>query len=104
MTTPTTPTHHDHGTDPYAPSPRALRIIAGCGFLLLAACCLATVVAVLVDAVDGDGAAKGFATAAFWTLLAGAVTGVAALIAPRRGLVTAQYLLAVAAPLLALLD
>ncbi|MET7756865.1 hypothetical protein ABZT27_19505 [Streptomyces sp. NPDC005389] len=107
MTTPTTLTDRPHGTDltdPHAPSPRALRVIAGCGFLLLAACFVATVVVVLGDAVEGDGVAKGFVTAAFWTLFAGALTGVAALIAPRKGLVVAEYVLAVTAPVLALMD
>ncbi|MCX4982572.1 hypothetical protein [Streptomyces sp. NBC_00572] len=107
MTTPTDLTDRPHGTDltdPYAPSPRALRVIAGCGFLLLAACFVATFIAVLSDAIQGDGAAKGFVTAAFWTLVVGALTGVAALIAPRKGLVIAQYVLAITAPVLALMD
>ncbi|WP_329281541.1 hypothetical protein [Streptomyces sp. NBC_00691] len=92
------------GIDPYAPSPRALRVVAGCGFLLLAACFVATVVAVLGDAVSGDGVAGGLVTAAFWTLGLGAATGVAALAAPRKGLVIAEYALAITAPLLALMD
>ncbi|MET9538243.1 hypothetical protein ABZY16_12145 [Streptomyces sp. NPDC006553] len=113
MTTPTPPTDRTdrtdrpHGTDltdPHAPSSRALRVVAGFGFLLLAACFVATVMVVLVDAVEGDGAAKGFVTAAFWTLLLGALTGVAALIAPRKGLVIAEYVLAITAPVLALMD
>ncbi|MFE4309280.1 hypothetical protein ACFRR6_24885 [Streptomyces sp. NPDC056891] len=105
MTTlPTDLTDRPHATDPNAPSPGALRVVAGCGFLLLAACFVATVVVVLGDAVEGDGAAKGFVTAAFWTLFLGALTGVAALIAPRKGLVIAEYALAVTAPVLALMD
>ncbi|WP_055601051.1 hypothetical protein [Streptomyces aureus] len=107
MTTPTDRTDRPHGTDltdPYGPSPRALRVLAGCGFLLLAACFLATVVVALGDAMEQNGTSEGFITAAFWTLLLGALTGVAALIAPRKGLVIAEYALAIAAPVLALMD
>ncbi|WP_318212569.1 hypothetical protein [Streptomyces sp. SJL17-1] len=92
------------GTDPYAPSPRALRVIAGLGFVFLAVCYVATIAVVIVDAVEGDGAAKGFVTAGFWALGVGALTGVAALIAPRKGLVIAEYALAITGPVLALMD
>ncbi|MFG2840594.1 hypothetical protein ACGFZH_39325 [Streptomyces zaomyceticus] len=102
-TTPLDPTDApDAG--PYAPSRRALRVVAGCGFLLLAVCFVATVVVVLRDAVEGDGAARGFVTAAFWTLFLGALSGVAALIAPRKDLVIAEYALAIVAPVVALMD
>ncbi|GHG34054.1 hypothetical protein [Streptomyces zaomyceticus] len=100
----TTPLDPTDAPDPYAPSRRALRVVAGCGFLLLAACFVATVMVVLRDAVEGDGAARGFVTAAFWTLFLGALSGVAALIAPRKGLVIAEYALAIVAPVVALMD
>ncbi|MFH8711806.1 hypothetical protein OHB11_17000 [Streptomyces zaomyceticus] len=100
----TTPLDPAEALDPYAPSRRALRVVAGCGFLLLAACFVATVVVVLGDAVEGDGAARGFVTAAFWSLGLGAATGVAALVEPRKGLVIAEYALALLGPVLALMD
>ncbi|WP_406060870.1 hypothetical protein OG462_24935 [Streptomyces sp. NBC_01077] len=87
-----------------APNTRALRLTAAGGFLFLAVCFVATVVVVLEDAIGGDGAATGFITAGFWGLGLGALAGVAALIAPRKGLVIAQYTLAITAPLLALMD
>ncbi|MFI9213036.1 hypothetical protein ACIGW7_33520 [Streptomyces sp. NPDC053253] len=86
------------------PTPLALRLTAGGGLLLLAACLVATFMITLVDAVQGDGRGGIFITAGFWALLAGAVVGVAALIVPRRGLVIAQYCLAMGGPFLALLD
>ncbi|MEU2119382.1 hypothetical protein ABZ567_27890 [Streptomyces sp. NPDC016459] len=104
MATPTDRLHGTDLTDPDTPGPRALRVIAGCGFLLLAACFVATVVLVLGDAIEGDGVAQGFVTAALWALVLGALTGVAALIAPRKGLVIAEYALAITAPVLALMD
>ncbi|MFH9723073.1 hypothetical protein ACH4M4_08890 [Streptomyces sp. NPDC017254] len=99
----TTPADLTGPTDPNAPSPRSLRVIAGCGFLLLAACLVATVVVVLEGAIGGDDVVPGFATAAFWALCLGALVAVAALIAPRRGLVIAEYSLAITAPLLAVI-
>ncbi|MFF5923085.1 hypothetical protein ACFY8C_32935 [Streptomyces flavochromogenes] len=89
--------------DRNAPSSRSLRVIAGCGFLFLAACFVATVVVVLVSAFGGDDVAGGFVTAAFWTLGLGALMGVVTLIAPRRGAVIAEYALATTAPLLVLM-
>ncbi|MFE4590571.1 hypothetical protein [Streptomyces laurentii] len=81
-----------------------LRIAAGCGLGLLLVCAFLTVAAVLDDAVGGDGASGGFSTAAFWAVALSGVAGLAALVAPRKGLVIAQYVLALGAPVLALLD
>ncbi|WP_432114672.1 hypothetical protein [Streptomyces sp. S1] len=91
-------------TDPTAPSPRALRVLALCGFPLLAACLVVTAVLGLTDAIEGDGVGGGFLTAGFWSLVLGAVAGAAALAVPRRALVAAQYALAFAGPVLAALD
>ncbi|KQX10670.1 hypothetical protein ASC82_23740 [Streptomyces sp. Root431] len=92
------------GTDTTGPTPLALRLAAGGGLLLLAACLAATFMITLADAIQGDGRGGVFITAGFWTLLAGAVVGLAALIVPRRGLVIAQYCLAIGGPFLALMD
>jgi hypothetical protein len=81
-----------------------LRIAAGCGFGLLLVCAFLTVAAVLDDAISGDGVSSGFSTAAFWAVALSGVAGLAALVAPRKGLVIAQYVLALGAPVLALLD
>ncbi|WP_432060683.1 hypothetical protein [Streptomyces sp. S1] len=91
-------------TDPTAPSPRALRVLALCGFPLLAACLVVTAVLGLTDAIEGNGVGGGFLTAGFWSLVLGAVAGAAALAVPRRALVAAQYALAFAGPVLAALD
>lgn len=90
--------------DPYAPSALALRAFAGFGLLLVAACTVATMAAILTDAISGDGVGGGFITAGFWAEGLAAAAGVAALVVPRRALVTAQYALALAGPVLALLD
>ncbi|MFE1550273.1 hypothetical protein [Streptomyces sp. NPDC058718] len=97
MTTTTT-------TDTTGPTPFTLRVTASFGLLLLVACLVATFMITLADAIEGDGRGGIFITAGFWALLAGAVVGVAALIVPRRGLVIAQYCLAIGGPFLALLD
>ncbi|MFC7975105.1 hypothetical protein ACFUT3_07680 [Streptomyces cinereoruber] len=115
MTTPTPPAADlaaptgppgptDPAPDPTAPSTRALRVIALCGFLLLAGCLVLTAVLGLVDAVEGDGVGGGLLTAGLWSLALGAAAGTAALAVPRRALVAAQYALAFAAPVLAALD
>ncbi|MBX9423711.1 MULTISPECIES: hypothetical protein [Streptomyces] len=96
-TTTTTP-------DTTGPAPLALRLTAAGGLLLLLACLVLTFMIVLKDAVEGDGVGGLFITAGFWALAAGALAGVVALIAPRRGTVIAQYGLAIAGPVLALMD
>ncbi|WP_024759918.1 hypothetical protein [Streptomyces exfoliatus] len=95
----TTPT-----TDTTGLTPLGLRLWASFGLLLLVACLVATGAITLSDAIDGDGSGGFFIAAGFWALVAGAVAGVAALIVPRRGLVIAQYCLAIAGPFLALMD
>ncbi|MGA5494793.1 hypothetical protein ACPCSP_10545 [Streptomyces cinereoruber] len=113
MTTPTTPAADlpaptdlpgPAAPDPTAPNTRALRVLALCGFLLLAGCLVLTAVLGLVDAVEGDGVGGGLLTAGLWSLALGAAAGTAALAVPRRTLVAAQYALAFAAPVLAALD
>ncbi|WP_328943278.1 hypothetical protein OG259_18560 [Streptomyces sp. NBC_00250] len=99
----TTPTDSTGPIDPYAPSPRSRRVIAGFGLLLLAACFVATVVVVLIGAIEGEDVSAGYFTTAFWSLGLGALAGVAALIAPRKGLVIAEYSLAVMAPVVVLI-
>ncbi|MFE5709921.1 hypothetical protein ACFQ7J_03710 [Streptomyces sp. NPDC056501] len=91
-------------TDTAGPTPFTLRVTAGFGLLLLVACLVATGMITLGDAIEGDGRGGIFITAGFWALLAGAVAGLAALIVPRRGLVIAQYCLAIGGPFLALMD
>ncbi|MFB7585912.1 hypothetical protein [Streptomyces sp. NPDC056169] len=91
-------------TDTPGPTAFTLRVTAGFGLLLLLACLVATFMITLGDAVGGDGVGGVFIAAGFWALAAGAVAGVAALIVPRRALVTAQYCLAIAGPFLALMD
>ncbi|MFH8838590.1 hypothetical protein [Streptomyces sp. NPDC017868] len=107
MTTPTTP-----ATDDLARITRILRFTALGGFTALLGLFFFTVVLVLGDAVDGDGAAGGFTTAALWMFPVGAVAGLIALLTPRdlmptgprRALVIAQYVLAVAGVVLQLMD
>ncbi|MFF5787137.1 hypothetical protein ACFY8P_19470 [Streptomyces sp. NPDC012693] len=91
-------------TDTTGPTPLTLRLTAACGLLLLLACLVLTFMIVLTDAVEGDGVGGLFIAAGFWALAAGALAGVVALIAPRRHIVIAQYCLAVAGPVLALMD
>ncbi|MCX5392320.1 hypothetical protein [Streptomyces sp. NBC_00094] len=91
-------------TDTPGPTPFTLRVTASFGLLLLVACLVATFAVTLRDAIEGDGSGGYFIEAGFWALAAGAVAGVAALIVPRRGLVIAQYCLAIAGPFLALMD
>ncbi|MEV6204912.1 hypothetical protein AB0M64_33815 [Streptomyces sp. NPDC051771] len=90
--------------DPYAPGPTALRVFAGVGLLLVAACVVATMMVTLGDAISGDGVGGGFVTAGFWAVGLAAAVGVGALVVPRRVLVTAQYALALMGPVLALMD
>ncbi|MFE7548316.1 hypothetical protein [Streptomyces gardneri] len=91
-------------TDTPGQTPFTLRVWASFGLLLLVACLVATFMITLRDAIEGDGAGGMFIVAGFWALAAGAVAGVAALIVPRRGLVIAQYCLAIAGPFLAVMD
>ncbi|WP_435188388.1 hypothetical protein [Streptomyces sp. bgisy126] len=107
----TTPTHPTDPTDPDStatasttPGTRAPRVLALCGFLLLAGCLVLTAVLGLTDAIEGDGRDDGFLAAGFWALALGAAAGAAALAVPRRALVAAQYALAFAGPFLAALD
>ncbi|MEU7296138.1 hypothetical protein AB0A76_23480 [Streptomyces exfoliatus] len=87
-----------------APYTFGLRLAAACGLVFLLACLVATASIALADAIEGDGSGGFLITAGFWSLALGAVAGVAALVVPRRALVTAQYCLGVAGPLLALMD
>ncbi|MFD4377766.1 hypothetical protein [Streptomyces sp. NPDC058486] len=100
----TTPPHPTTSPDPYALSPLALRAFAGFGLLLVAVCTVATMAVTLDDAISGDGSGGGFVVTGFWALGLAAAAGVAALVVPRRALVVAQYALALAGPLLALMD
>ncbi|GAA3071028.1 hypothetical protein GCM10017562_42760 [Streptomyces roseofulvus] len=81
-----------------------LRVLAGLGLLLVAVCTVATMAVTLTDAISDDGVGGAFVTAGFWAAGLAALAGVTALAVPRRTLVAAQYALAVAAPLLALMD
>ncbi|MEU7020405.1 hypothetical protein ABZ990_07065 [Streptomyces sp. NPDC046203] len=92
------------GAGTVAANARALRVFAGFGFVLLFVCAFGTGAVVLGDAVSGDGVAGGFASAAGWALVLSGVTGLAVLFLPRKALLIAQYALALAAPVLALLD
>ncbi|MCD2465280.1 hypothetical protein MBT42_17120 [Streptomyces sp. MBT42] len=113
-TDPDTPTHthtdpdthpdRDPGPDTTAPYTLGLRLAAACGLLFLLACLVFTGMITLRDAIEGDGSRGVFIAAGFWSLALGAVAGVAALAVPRRALVTAQYCLGAAGPLLALID
>ncbi|MFE5944631.1 hypothetical protein [Streptomyces sp. NPDC056480] len=92
------------GPDTTAPYTFGLRLAAACGLLFLLACLVFTAMITLRDAVEGDGSGGVLVAAGFWSLALGAVAGVAALAVPRRALVTAQYCLGAAGPLLALMD
>ncbi|MFE6813121.1 hypothetical protein [Streptomyces sp. NPDC057677] len=94
----------DPGPDTTAPYTLGLRLAAACGLLFLLACLVFTGMITLRDAIEGDGSGGVFIAAGFWSLALGAVAGVAALAVPRRALVTAQYCLGAAGPLLALID
>ncbi|WP_406861664.1 hypothetical protein ABZO31_14755 [Streptomyces sp. HUAS MG47] len=102
---------HD-GPTPTAPSSRNLRWLALAGLLALFVSLVLTAVAVLNDAINGDGSGGPLASAAFWALGLGTTAGVVAAAAPRvalphrarTGVVIAEYALAVLAPVLALLD
>ncbi|MFC9338740.1 hypothetical protein ACFT0G_32615 [Streptomyces sp. NPDC057020] len=98
--------HTDPGAGPDATAPYTLglRLAAACGLLFLLACLVFTGMITLRDAIEGDGSGGVFIAAGFWSLALGAVAGVAALAVPRRALVTAQYCLGAAGPLLALID
>ncbi|MFE6786563.1 hypothetical protein ACFVFF_30315 [Streptomyces sp. NPDC057680] len=99
-----TDTQTDPGPDTTAPYTLGLRLAAACGLLFLLACLVFTGMITLRDAIEGDGSGGVFIAAGFWSLALGAVAGVAALAVPRRALVTAQYCLGAAGPLLALID
>ncbi|MBP2583864.1 hypothetical protein J3A78_004342 [Streptomyces sp. PvR006] len=92
------------GPDATAPYTLGLRLAAACGLLFLLACLVFTGMITLRDAIEGDGSGGVLIAAGFWSLALGAVAGVAALAVPRRALVTAQYCLGAAGPLLALMD
>ncbi|MFF3839978.1 hypothetical protein [Streptomyces sp. NPDC001930] len=101
-TTPSTdPVPAPDTTGPYT---FGLRLAAAFGLLFLLACLVFTGMITLGDAVEGDGSGGVFIAAGFWSLALGAVAGVAALVVPHRALVTAQYCLGAAGPLLALMD
>ncbi|MFE1271935.1 hypothetical protein [Streptomyces sp. NPDC058758] len=87
-----------------APGATALRVLAGVGLLVAGVCALVTMAVTLDDAVSGDGSGGAFVVAGFWAAGLAHLAGVAALVAPRRALVAAEYALAFAAPVLALLD
>ncbi|MGW2305487.1 hypothetical protein [Streptomyces sp. NPDC001809] len=94
----------DPGQDTPAPYTFGLRIAAAGGLLFLLVCLVLTAMITLGDAIEGDGSGGVLIAAGFWSLALGAVAGVAALVVPRRALITAQYCLGVAGPLLALMD
>ncbi|MEU2230039.1 hypothetical protein [Streptomyces vietnamensis] len=104
---PTTP-----ATDDFARATRRLRFTALGGFVVLLGLFVLTMVLVLGDAIDGDGAAGAFTDAAIWTFRAAAAAGLVALVTPRdrmattprRALVIAQYALGVAGVVLQLMD
>ncbi|MFB7281834.1 hypothetical protein ACFCZV_32570 [Streptomyces hydrogenans] len=109
MTTPDTPAPAPDASarraaDPNSPDATALRVMAGLGLLLVAVCGVAVMAVTLTDAVSGDGVGGGFVRAGFWAVGLAALAGVAALAVPGRVLVAAQYVLALAGPLLALMD
>ncbi|MFI8826859.1 hypothetical protein [Streptomyces sp. NPDC053431] len=91
---------------------RALRVMALCALPVLLLCALLTVVAVLQDAIGGDGAAGGLADAARWALAGSGLCALTGAAVPRDGMsdrargftVAAAYTLAVLAPALAALD
>ncbi|GGY24524.1 hypothetical protein GCM10010363_00790 [Streptomyces omiyaensis] len=87
-----------------ASSRTALRVLAGVGLLLAAVCAVATAVVTLDDAVSGDGSGGMLVAAGFWAVGLAHPAGVAALVVPRRALVAAEYALAFAGPVLALMD
>ncbi|MFJ8658356.1 hypothetical protein [Streptomyces sp. NPDC093795] len=101
-----TPAADETASEAPAPAPYTfgLRVAAAFGLLFLVACLVLTAVLTLGDAIDGDGVGGIFITAGFWALALGAAVGVAALVVPRRALVTAQYCLGLTGPLLALMD
>ncbi|MFF1507998.1 hypothetical protein [Streptomyces sp. NPDC058326] len=104
---PTAPTPAPAATAPEAsPAPYTfgLRLAAAGGLVFLLACLVFTAMVTLSDAVEGDGTGGVLIAAGFWAVALGAVAGVAALVSPRRALVTAQYCLGAAGPLLALMD
>ncbi|MEU0398959.1 hypothetical protein ABZ318_01725 [Streptomyces sp. NPDC006197] len=98
--------------DDIARTTRRLRLTALGGFAVLLALFAFTVVLVLGDAIDGDGAAGAFTDAAFWTFRVAAVSGLVALAAPRnllattprRAFVIAQYALGLVGVVLQLVD
>lgn len=102
----TTPPSTDPGPGPATTETYTfgLRLAAACGLLFLVACLVFTAMITLRDAVGGDGSGGVLVAAGFWSVALGAVAGVAALVVPRRALVTAQYCLGAAGPLLALMD
>ncbi|MGW5775107.1 hypothetical protein [Streptomyces sp. NPDC003863] len=99
-------------TDDFARTTRKLRFTALGGFGALLVLFVLTVVLVLGDAVDGDGAAGGFTEVAFWTFRVAVVAGLVALVTPRdrmatrprRALVVAQYGLGAVGVALQLMD
>ncbi|MFD3996180.1 hypothetical protein [Streptomyces sp. NPDC058548] len=103
-TTPSTDPGPGPAPDTTGPYTFGLRLAAAFGLLFLLACLVFTAMITLRDAVEGDGSGGVLIAAGFWSLALGAVAGVAALVVPHRALVTAQYCLGVAGPLLALMD
>ncbi|MEV3990521.1 hypothetical protein AB0J57_16595 [Streptomyces sp. NPDC049837] len=112
---PTAPGHSALGHSaqgPFAPSTRAVRVFAGIGLLLLAVTFVGTLVILLRQAYVGDGANGPLTELAMWSLGLSGLVGLWALCLPRdaishavrRGAVLAQYALAVAGPLLAVVD
>lgn len=107
-----TPAHDHDGPEPTSPSSRALRFLALGGFLALFVSLVLTGIVVLDDAISGDGVGGPAAAAGFWAVGIGAAVGLAAAALPRAVLpyqprkyaVTLEYVLAVAAPVLALMD
>ncbi|MEU7034870.1 hypothetical protein ABZ958_14440 [Streptomyces sp. NPDC046237] len=98
--------------DPTAPSARALRIIALCGLLALFVSFVLTAIVMLEDSIGDDGRAGAAIDAAFWALGLGTLAGLVAAVLPRPVLphrartyaVALQYMLALIAPVIAMMD
>ncbi|WP_274559912.1 hypothetical protein [Streptomyces spiramyceticus] len=90
-----------------APSVRSakdVRVAAGIGLVLLVADLVLCMMLTLADAMQGKGIGGPLIDAGFAVLYPAGFAGLAALFAPKSGLVKAQYALLVLAPLLILLD
>ncbi|MFF8290948.1 hypothetical protein ACF068_17205 [Streptomyces sp. NPDC016309] len=102
----------DTTDDPFAPSTRAVRFLAGTGLVLLAFAFVMTLVVLLRQSYAGDGVAGPLAGLAMWSLGLSALVGLWAACLPvdavghrvRRAAVCVQYAAMVAGPLMAAVD